>query len=95
MKKGRKLLAGVLALVMSSCSVFGNSTIANNTVETADNVSTQRPDDKWENKATIAQAGKYKELNYSYLKDYNFLATTDSAIMETFDSVEELKNSTD
>ena len=95
MKKGRKLLAGVLALVMSSCSVFGNSTIANNTVETADNVSTQRPDDKWENKATIAQAGKYKELNYSFLKDYNFLATTDSAIMETFDSVEELKNSTD
>lgn len=96
--KAKKSLALLLAGVMALGSTFCDNSIAVAKVqgkETKSVTATERPDDKWENKASIAQAGKYKEMDYTFLKKFDFLASTDATIMETFDSVEALKTSTD
>ncbi len=96
--KRKKGLALLLAGIMALGSVLCDNPIGVVQVkgeETKSVIESERPDDQWENKASIAEAGKYKEIDYSFLKNFNFLASTDATIMETFDSVEELKTSTD
>lgn len=63
--KRKKFLALFLAGTMVLGSILCNNPAAVSEVqaeETKTVTATGRPDDKWENKASIAQAGKYKEI---------------------------------
>ena len=73
--KRKKGLALLLAGIMALGSVLCDNPIGVVQVkgeETKSVIESERPDDQWENKASIAEAGKYKEIDYSFLKNFSY-----------------------